>query len=46
MIEYESKIYIILLIFCSMYMCYIIYDEYKLDNAKTIDVSRIHPASI
>jgi hypothetical protein len=42
----ESKIYIILLIFCSMYMCYIIYDEHKPNNTKTIDVSIIHPASI
>ena len=42
----ESEIYILLLIFCSMYISYILYDEYKLDNKKSIDVSRIHPASI
>ena len=42
----ESEIYILLLIFWSMYISYMLYDEYKSDSKKTIDVSRIHPASI
>ena len=42
----ESEIYILLLIVCSIYMIYILYDEYKPDSKKSIDVSRIHPASI
>ena len=42
----ESEIYILLLIVWSIYMSYILYDEYKPNSKKSIDVSRIHPASI